>query len=153
MASGPVFASYREATMDDLFRVTVDFDTSHLLFPRLIAIILAILGIGILISKRREIVAASGYWRSIFSHMDKVRFFGTVALTILYFSLMVPVGDFWPNTGLGFLICSIPYILLTGLLFMHERSARTVIPVVLAAVTAPVLVWWLFTDLFFLTLP
>ena len=48
--------------------------------------------------------------------MNKVRFFGTIAITVAYFLLMVPVGNLWPNTGLGFLICSIPYVFLTGAL-------------------------------------
>lgn len=139
--------------MESLIHVTVDFQTSHLIFPTLIAIILALLGLAIVISKRRQIATAPGYWRSLFDRMDKPRFFGTIALTILYFSLMVPVGDLWPNTGLGFLLCSIPYILLTGLLFLHERSLRRAVPVTITAVIAPLLVWWLFTDLFFLTLP
>lgn len=139
--------------MDNWTRVTVDFETSHLVFPTLIAVILALLGAVILVSKWREIATAGRYWRAIFAHMDKVRFFGTIGLTIVYFSLMVPVGDVWPNTGLGFLICSIPFVLLTGLLFMHDRSARAALPVAVVAVVTPTLVWWLFTDLFFLTLP
>lgn len=139
--------------MENLNQVTVDFETSHLIFPTLIAIILAVLGLAIVVTRRREIAAAPVYWRSVFARMDKFRFFGTIALTVLYFSLMVPVGDFWPNTGLGFLICSIPYLLLTGLLFLHERSLRKLAPVLVTAFVAPVLVWWLFTDLFFLTLP
>jgi hypothetical protein len=66
---------------------------------------------------------------------------------------MVPVGSIWPNTGLGFLICSIPYVFLTGALFLHHRGLRDLIPVAVTAIVAPTLVWWLFTDLFFLTLP
>lgn len=139
--------------MQDLTRVTVDFETSHLIFPTLVAIVLAILGVAIIVSNRREIATAGAHWRGVLSRMDKLRFFGTIALTVLYFSLMVPVGDFWPNTGLGFLICSIPYVFLTGILFMHERPLRAVVPVAVTAVIGPSFVWWLFTDLFFLTLP
>lgn len=139
--------------MGDLTRVTVDFDTSHLIFPALIAVILAILGVAILITNRREIAGAGAYWRDVFGRMDRVRFLGTIAVTVLYFSLMVPVGNVWPNTGLGFLICSIPYVFLTGLLFLHHRSFRDVLPVAITAVVAPTLVWWMFTYLFFLTLP
>jgi hypothetical protein len=139
--------------MGGLTRVTIDFDTSHLIFPILIAIVLAILGVAILITNRREIAGAGAFWRDVFGQMDKVRFLGTILITTVYFLLMVPVGNIWPNTGMGFLICSIPYIFLTGVLFLHRRSGRDLLPVAITAIVAPTLVWWLFTDLFFLTLP
>lgn len=139
--------------MGDLTRVTIDFETSHLLFPKIIACILIVLGIAILIRERKKVARSGAHWANVFARLDKIRFFGTLALTVAYFSLMVPVGDIWPNTGLGFLICSIPFVLLTGLLFMHERSVGAAIPIVVTAIAVPTLVWWLFTDLFFLTLP
>lgn len=139
--------------MGELTRVTIDFETSHLIFPILIGAILALLGLTILITRRHQIAAAGGYWSDIMDRMDKPRFFGTVVLTVLYFMLMVPVGNIWPNTGLGFLICSIPYVFLTGLLFLHDRGLRDILPVAVTAAIAPTLVWWLFTDLFYLTLP
>ena len=139
--------------MQDLARVTIDFDTSHLIFPILIAIVLGLLGLAILIRDRRRIATAGGYWRETLAGMDKFRFFGTLGLVLLYFSLMVPVGDFWPNTGMGFLLCSVPFVFLSGLLFMHERSWRQILPVAIISVIAPTFVWWLFTYPFFLTLP
>ncbi|MCS6758014.1 MAG: hypothetical protein MO852_02085 [Candidatus Devosia euplotis] len=104
--------------MGDLTGVTVDFPTSRLIFPTLIGIVLLILGLAILVTRRRDVLASGAVWRQTFAEMDKLRFFGTLALTITYFSLMVSVGDVWPNTGLGFLLCSIPFVALTGLLFM-----------------------------------
>ena len=139
--------------MEKLTAVTVDFDTSHLLFPRIITVVLLFLGVMILIQERKRIAASGVYWQAIVTRMDKQRFFGTLAATVIYFCAMVPVGDLWPNTGLGFLICSILYIFLVGMLFLHERNRRSVIPVALTALIAPTLVWWLFTDLFYLTLP
>jgi Ca2+/Na+ antiporter len=139
--------------MGDLTSVAIDFDTSHLVFPTIIAVVLAILGLAILVTRRHEIAASGAYWSRTMRSMDKVRFFGAIGLTVLYFLLMVPVGNVWPNTGLGFLICSIPFVFLTGLLFLHERGWRQILPVAVTALVAPTLVWWLFTDLFFLTLP
>ncbi|WP_181164592.1 tripartite tricarboxylate transporter TctB family protein [Amaricoccus solimangrovi] len=139
--------------MGDLTHVTVNFETSHLIFPTLIAIVLVILGLAILITNRRQIAGAGPYWRGVLDRMDKVRFLGTIALTVIYFMLMVPVGDTWPNTGLGFLICSIPYVFLSGVLFLRHRAPRDLLPVAISALVAPTLVWWLFTDLFALTLP
>ena len=139
--------------MGELTLVKVDFATSHLIFPTLIGIILLALGIAILVTERRGILASGAMWRQTFARMDKPRFLGALALTVLYFSLMVPVGDLWPNTGMGFLLCSIPFVALTGVLFMHDRTLRKTIPVLIIALIAPVLVWWLFSDIFFLTLP
>lgn len=139
--------------MADLFAVSIDFDTSHLIFPRIIAVVLGLLGLAILIRDRRRIAGAGAYWRKTFAEMDRLRFIGALTLTLLYFSLMLPVGDFWPNTGMGFLLCSVPYVLLTGLLFMHERPLRAVLPLAIVALVAPTFVWWLFTYPFFMTLP
>lgn len=139
--------------MGDLTRVTVNFEQSHLIFPTLIGVILAILGCCILVTNRRQIAHSGTYWRDVVGRMDRFRFFGTIVVTVIYFLLMVPVGNLWPNTGLGFLLCSIPYVFLMGVLFLHHRSMRDVLPVAVTAVVAPTLVWWLFTYLFFLTLP
>lgn len=139
--------------MGDMTKVTIDFETSHLLFPTIVAVALAVLGLAILVRERRSILASGAHWAEIISTMDKVRFFGTIALTLVYFSLMVPVGDIWPNTGMGFLLCSIPFVFLTGLLFLHNRSLRPVLTVAAVGLVVPTLVWWLFTEVFFLTLP
>lgn len=139
--------------MDSLTQVTIDFDRSHLIFPTLIGSILVLLSLAIIAKRRHKLAEAGAYWGQITGHMDKPRFFGTLALTVLYFSLMVPVGDIWPNTGLGFLICSIPYVFATGVLFMHDRTLKQMLVVLVISVVAPALVWWLFTEIFFLTLP
>lgn len=139
--------------MGNLTHVAVDFKTSHLIFPTLIGCILLLLGAAILITRRREIAGSGAHWRRTLAEMDRLRFLGTLGLLIVYFSLMVPVGDIWPNTGMGFLLCSIPFVFLSGLIFTHRRTLRGLVPVAIVAVVAPTLVWWLFTDLFFLTLP
>lgn len=139
--------------MADLLSVSINFETSHLLFPKLIGAVLALLGLAILISHRRAIAHSGAMWAQTLASMDKPRFFGTLALTVVYFLLMVPVGDRWPNTGLGFLICSIPFVAAISVLYMHERDARSLIPALIVAVAAPTIVWWLFTYVFALTLP
>lgn len=139
--------------MGSLTQVTIDFDKSHLVFPTIIACILCVLGLVILTSRFRLIAQCGARLSAGAAKMDKMRFIGTLMLTLIYFSVMVPVGDIWPNTGSGFLYCSIPYVLLTGLLFMHDRRPRNLVPLIIVAVFAPVVTWYLFTDLFFLTLP
>lgn len=41
--------------MGDLLQVTIDFDRSHLIFPRLIMVILLLLGVAIVIRDRKAI--------------------------------------------------------------------------------------------------
>lgn len=139
--------------MGELTRVDIDFATSHLVFPTVIGCVLLVLGLAIAVIHRQNILGATAMWRATFIEMDKPRFLGTLALTIGYFSLMVPIGDMWPNTGMGFLICSIPFVLASGLLFMRDRSPRQLVPLAIVAALAPTLVWWLFSEVFFLTLP
>ncbi len=149
--------------MDSLLQVSIDFEHSHLVFPTIIACILGVLSVAILLTRYKqsrqsvtqapELPATDGTIEGAGEGMDKPRFFGTLLLTLLYFSAMVPVGDYWPNTGLGFLLCSIPYILATGLLFMHERTLRNARALIAVALIAPTVIWYLFTELFFLTLP
>ncbi|TQS71575.1 tripartite tricarboxylate transporter [Rhodobacteraceae bacterium] len=142
-----------ETAMGDLTHVTINFDTSHLIFPTLIGAILGLLLLAIVIRDRRRILASGSYWKSIMVRSDKTRLFGALALTVLYFSLMEPIGNIWPNTGMGFLLTSIPFVALAGLLFMHDRRLSKAWPLLVVAVIVPIIVWWLFTDLFFLTLP
>lgn len=139
--------------MGNLTEVSIDFQSSHLVFPTVIGCILAVLTLAILVTRRRQIAGAGTYWRRTLGDMDKTRLFGALALTVLYFTLMVPVGNIWPNTGLGFLICSVPYVLATGLLFMHDRDMRQILVMLVIALAGPTFVWWLFTEIFFLTLP
>lgn len=132
---------------------TIDFDTSHTVFPTLISAVLIVLGLVIIIRDRQKILQAGVFWKRTFRYIDKSRFFGTLGLTVLYFLLMVPVGDIWPNTGYGFLICSIPFVFLIGLIYMHKRQVRDLVLMGGVAATIPTLVWWLFSSVFYLTLP
>jgi len=125
--------------------VSIDFEQSHLVFPTIIAIIVALLGLAILIRDRRQILQARKSWAALFGSMDKIRFVGTLALTLIYFGLMVPVGSIWPNTGMGFLICSIPYVFCIGVLYLHDRTLKAALPIAVLSATAPPLTWWLFS--------
>lgn len=133
--------------------VTVDFKTSHLLFPTLVSVILALLLLAILVTRWRLILAAlttPPYWPS---GIDQPRFFGTIAITVIYFMTMPAVGDLFPNQGYGFLFTSMPFILAMSTLYMHERTRRRLIIAALNAVIAPTVVWYLLSTVFNLTLP
>ena len=139
--------------MGGLTRVSIDFSTSHLVFPAIIGAVLLVLGLAIVATRWRQLAGAGGYWAGVMAATDKPRFFGTIALTLVYFLLMVPVGDFWPNTGMGFLLCSIPYVALMGLLYLHEKTRALLLALGIVSLVAPLIVWWVFANVFFLTLP
>lgn len=139
--------------MAKLTEVTIDFEMSHLLFPTLVACVLGVLGLTILFTRRAQVARAGTYWSELWRDMDKARTLGALALTLLYFSLMVPIGNLWPNRGLGFLFCSIPFVFAIGLLFMHDRARRDIATMAVVSLIAPTMVWWLFAEVFFLTLP
>ncbi|MEF2072911.1 tripartite tricarboxylate transporter TctB family protein [Consotaella aegiceratis] len=136
-----------------LFHVTVDFDTSHLIFPTIIGTILAILLVVVLVTRARTIAQTLPSIPRRAMAIDHVRFFGTLGITIVYFLAMPEVGDLFPNTGLGFYICSIPYIFLLGVLYRHDWSPRSLIGPTVNAVLAPTVVWYLLSELFNISLP
>ena len=140
-----------------LFNVTIDFEQSHLFFPRIITWTLVImLGI-ILIRERRSIMPglrrAGQAVATGAGGFDRFRFFGTLMLTSVYFYLMYVVGGIFPNTGYGFLLMSIPFIFLLSLLYVDNRSRRNVMIITATAIIAPVLAWGILAQIFGITLP
>jgi len=140
-------------SFDSPFHVTVDFNTSHMIFPTIIAVILGILLISILITRGSTILATvtNGAWWP--AGIDHKRFFGTLALTVIYFLAMPTVGDIFPNTGLGFYLCSIPYLFALSTLLLHERCRRSLMIAAANALIAPTLVWYILSELFNISLP
>lgn len=141
----------------DLFSVTIQFDQSHLFFPRIIhwvlLIQLVLIAVFVLRPYLREVSAGTKSLPFTHGHFDSFRFFGTLVLTVLYFLSMDYVGEFFPNTGLGFLIMSIPYMFLLSLLYVHHRDGRHLFRIALNSVLAPIVAWYVLARLFSITLP
>jgi hypothetical protein len=103
------------------------------------------------------------YWKAVRSGtkslpftrgpFDKWRFFGTLVLTIAYFLSMQYVGEIFPNTGLGFLFVSMPYMLLLSWLFLHVRDKKHLLIVTVNSIVGPLVVWYVLAQLFGITLP
>ncbi|MGP9500454.1 tripartite tricarboxylate transporter TctB family protein [Halomonas sp. 86] len=140
-----------------LFSVSIDFGTSHLFFPTIIHWILGGLFALILITKVAPFMAAVKRGERtlpiIGESRDNFRFFGTFALIAAYFYLMAVVGDLFPYTGYGFLFVSIAFVLLMSLLYLHEWTKKALVIVVINAVVAPTLAWFVLAKLFTITLP
>ena len=84
---------------------------------------------------------------------DKIRLFGTIIGVVIYFVLMDYVGTLFPNTGLGFLLVSIPFMLFLSLLYVHDLDRRKAIIILLNSTIAPVTAWYILGNLFNITLP
>lgn len=146
-----------ESSLSDLLSISIDFGTSHLFFPRIIHWIMAVLFAIILATKLVPFMAAVKRGERtlpiVGEPMDGLRFFGTLALLVVYFYLMAVVGDMFPYTGYGFLFVSIPFVFLMSLMYLHEWTKKAVVIVLINAIIAPSLVWFILAKLFNITLP
>lgn len=146
-----------ESSLSNLLRISIDFGTSHLFFPTIIHWIMAVLFAIILATKLVPFMAAVKRGERalpfVGEPMDGLRFFGTLALLVVYFYLMAVVGDMFPYTGYGFLFVSIPFVLLMSMMYLHEWTKKAVVIVLINAITAPSLAWFILAKLFNITLP
>jgi len=144
-------------TIMSLLEVSIDFDQSHLFFPRLvIGLLVGMLLLLALVYRHRlvEIVRTRGAGLSFFEeNADKFRLFSTLGLVVLYFIGMDYVGGLFPNTGLGFLLCSIVFIFLLSLVYVHEITRKVLITISCNALIAPLTAWIVLGKLFEITLP
>ena len=136
--------------------LAIDFDQSHLFFPRIISITLCVL-LGLIIIKERRVLV--GLARKCFSgelrpdSYQSKRLAMVVSLIAAYFWLMGLLGDWYPNMGLGFLIASIPFIGLFSLLYVPELTKKILVVITANAVLAPFIVWYVLGQLMNVSLP
>lgn len=139
-----------------LLSVKIDFEQSHLYFPRIIVALLILLIIAIAIihlpSRIREI--RNGHKHRFFiENYNKIKLYGTIFLIAAYFKGMEIVGGFFPNMGYGFLISSIIFMLLISMLFVEKLTKKTIITLVVNSLLTPTLAWYIFGVLFHISLP
>lgn len=139
------------------FSVSIDFSQSHLFFPNIIHWVLIFLAISIALVHGREIARHVQGWSESYRtrglDYDRLRLFGTLALVVAYFVLMNWVGQLFPNTGMGFLLVSIPFMALLSFLYVHDLNRKTVLVILANAIIAPLVAWYVLAQLFFITLP
>ncbi|MDQ7727746.1 tripartite tricarboxylate transporter TctB family protein [Halomonas sp. SpR8] len=146
-----------ESGLSSLLSVSIDFETSHLFFPKVINWLMAGLFVLILVTKVAPFMAAVKRGERtlpiVGEARDNFRFFGTLALIAAYFYLMAVVGNMFPYTGYGFLIVSIVFLFLMSLLYLHDWRKKTITILVINAIVAPSLAWFILAKLFTITLP
>ena len=146
-----------ESDFSNLFKVTIDFDQSHTFFPTIVGWALLVLFVAIMA------VYGPAYVRDVRAGrrnlpfrgipFDRLRFFGTVILTIVYFQSMDVVGQSFPNQGLGFLFMSIPFMFILSVLYVHGVTRRKLVIIGLNALIAPSIAWYVLETLFNISLP
>ena len=63
------------------------------------------------------------------------------------------VGEYFPNTGLGFLFTSVVFIFVLSLLYVHGLNRHKWLVLSLNALIAPSVAWFVLAHLFNITLP
>lgn len=141
----------------EFLRVTIDFDQSHLFFPRIVTWILVGLALLAVVARHRAFARNwGGLCRDCASAaktFDVKRFGVTIALLVVYAVAMDRLSDVWPNTGLSFLFCSMAFMAAMSLLYVHDFGRKTLAVIGLSSLIAPLVVWYALAKLFFLTLP
>lgn len=141
----------------DLLAVSIDFDQSHLFFPRIIHWLLLIMLVTIVLKQGlpylREVRSGNKSLPFVGEPMDWLRFLGTIVLTIGYFIAMQHVGELYPNTGYGFLFMSIPYMFALSVLYLHQRDFWHLLKAAINALVAPITAWYVLAEIFYITLP
>ena len=113
-------------------RINVEYSTQHWIFPIITIGILVILGaLLIALEGRARIKAGKGFFvkpgRFFVEHYDKFKFWGTIALMVVYFFLLDKLGfTFWSTHTPTFITAtlrsdSVPFLLLFAL--WHIPSA------------------------------
>ncbi len=138
-----------------LNNVVIDFDQSHLFFPRIIIALVLILGLVIVVVNFRPVLRAirTGQYQFFVKNADFFRLIATLALIPAYFWGMDFIGMMLPNMGLGFLLASIPFVFLMSMLYCHERTRRNLILITANALIAPTLVWVVLYHFFLVSMP
>ncbi|MCG9625215.1 tripartite tricarboxylate transporter TctB family protein [Vibrio mediterranei] len=135
-------------------QVSIDFDSSHLFFPRIIIISLLFVGVIILIQRREDIWCRL---RSFSLHQiinkGNVKAYIFVGLIGAYILGMESLGELFPNTGYAFLILTIPLMFLIPFLVEDTLTKKQVVFIAINAVVSPITAWLVLGQLFNITLP
>lgn len=127
----------------------VVYSTSHWFVPKVIIVVVIILGLAIIITEgltrkkegkpffvKGNPILGKGY--------NKLKFWGTIVLFILYVMSME-----W----FGFLPASLVFIFLFNVLFCASKKPKSLITSAIISVTASVCMWYVFGMVFNISLP
>ena len=143
--------------INSLLSIKINFAESHTFFPTIITWLLLILLLVIVLVRGIPFFRGFKQGRNKISiwaeNFDKIRFWGTILFTIIYFLSMDYVGSFFPNMGFGFLIMSMPFMFALSLLYVHNFNRKKFIVISLNSIIAPSIAWYVLGNLFNISLP
>ena len=135
--------------MDSLFKVKIQYSTSHLFFPKIIITLLIILAV--IIAIRYVVVRLrtgqpifNRNWRFFIPDADFFMLGGSLILFILYVWLMGTIG---------FLASSLVCIFLFNVLFCRTLKPKSLLVSVISTLVTCFAVWYLFGVVFNISLP
>ena len=136
----------------------------HLFFPKVIAVILVILGIALIVQRARAckktgtpFINLKGY-RFFEPGYDKLKFWGSIVLFALYIIALEPMGFLWASmlfvTLFNILYAeSINFKALLGKEKAPVVDVKNLITSVIIGVVSSTIIWVLFYKIFNITLP
>ncbi len=134
--------------VSDLLTIELSYNNYHLLFPRIIISILIILGIVLLITniiKRVKNGNLTSFSFTFFvDNYDKVKLFGTAVLLIVYAGTLEIIG---------FIPASVLFMFLVTLLYIGNIRKKSIMISVSNSLATTIIVWYVFGQLFDITLP
>jgi hypothetical protein len=135
--------------MDSFFKLEVQYSTSHLFFPKIVIGILAVLAViivtkNVIVRVHNKKPIISKEWRFFVKDADLFMLFGSLGLFILYILVL---------DMLGFLVSSLICIFLFNLLFCRTLKLKSILISLVITVISSVLVWYLFSVVFNISLP
>lgn len=132
----------------DLLTIEMKFSEYHSIFPNIILWTLILLGLSLLIPNIIKRVKEGRLTKFNFKffeeNYDKVKFYGTVALLLVYVFLLELTG---------FLATTIIFMFLITILFMGSYKRKAIIISLINSVTTSLIVWYVFGTIFDITLP
>ncbi len=134
--------------MKDLLTVELKFSEYHTIFPKImltILIFLAVLMLLLNIVKRIKKGTLTAFRFQFFiDNYDKLKFYGTVVLLIAYALVLERIG---------FLPASILFMFLITLLFIGNIKKKSIVVSLANSLATSLVIWYLFGQLFDITLP
>jgi putative tricarboxylic transport membrane protein len=134
--------------MKELLTIDIKYDEYHIIFPRIImgilVLLLVLMLINYLIKRVREKDLIKSKFKFFEENFDKLKFFGTIGLIVVYVFFLEIVG---------FIASSIVFMFLLTILLRGNFQRNTIVISLINSVTTSVLVWFFFGYLFDITLP
>lgn len=135
--------------MSEFFKVKIVYSTSHLLFPKIVIAILAILFVIMMIqrfldTRKKNKPFINKEFKFFDKDCDKFKLAGSTILLIAYcFALSL----------IGFIAGSIIFISLFHILYAEKRTLKRILISIGISTGETLIVWYIFANLLYVTLP